>query len=71
LQKVRHEVFHAFYNCSFTESADLSPLQVEECLAEMFANFGTEMIELSNKLFNKFNKEGRVEIKPKREEKPA
>ncbi len=56
IRTVMHEVFHAYFNSSLTETAELSSIQTEECLAEMFANFGTEMVEVSNKIFKKFSK---------------
>ena len=54
---VRHEMLHIFFYASLTETADIDNLAVEECIAEMFAHFGPEMILLSNKVYKTLNKE--------------
>lgn len=56
MELVKHEIFHAYFYTSLTETALLEPLQVEECAAELFAYFGAEMIKTSDHVFKKFNR---------------
>lgn len=56
LLTVRHELGHAYFNSSLTETAELTPIQTEECMVEIWANFGERILQDSIKVFNVLNK---------------
>lgn len=51
LDCVIHELVHAYYDESVMSSATLTGDQVEECLADLFAFHGADMLKLSRKVF--------------------
>ena len=53
LHLVTHELCHAYHFASFVETAELTPIQVEECMCEMFAAFGPELLKNANTIYNK------------------
>lgn len=55
LRIVRHELLHAYINTSFTDTAIVSPIQVEENAAEIFGHFGPEMLKNADLIFKKLN----------------
>jgi len=48
---VLHEMWHIFFGYTFTRTANLTPDQMEEVAAEMFAERSSRIIALSNELF--------------------
>lgn len=55
IQNVRHEILHCYFFATLSETADLSPLQVEEILAETFGHFGPEMIKMADLIYKKLS----------------
>ena len=51
LINIRHELWHIFFESTHTESAGLSPEQVEETSASMFASKVEVMVYLSNQIY--------------------
>jgi len=54
---VRHEVWHAYNNQLFINSAELSIDQYEEVCADLFGEMGPEMLDLSSTLYRIARKE--------------
>jgi hypothetical protein len=51
LADVRHELYHVFFGYTFTRSATLSPGQMEEVAAELFAERGERISQLAVEIF--------------------
>ena len=51
LTDVKHELFHVFFGYTFTRTAGLTPDQMEEVAAELFAERSDRIIALSTELF--------------------
>jgi hypothetical protein len=52
LSTVRHEIWHLFYGYTFTNTADLDSLQMEEVTAELFAYQGKKIDKLADEIYN-------------------
>ena len=57
LATVIHECVHAYYSDLCVGSADLTSDQIEEVFAEMFSQYGDEIIKQSRKLLKALKKE--------------
>jgi hypothetical protein len=55
IENVRHEVAHMYMYCSLSETAELTPLQVEEIMAETFGYFGPEMLKVADLIYKKLS----------------
>ena len=59
---VLHEVFHAYSSYLHLDSAqEIVPYQVEEIMAELFSNYGVQMIKLATDVIFALGKRLRVE----------
>ena len=56
LSTVRHEVFHLFFGYTFTASANLDNVQVEEVTAELFAYQGKKIDKLADEIYTELRK---------------
>lgn len=53
---VRHEIWHLFYSYTFTNTADLNSLQMEEVTAELFSYQGKKIDKLSEEVYSELVK---------------
>jgi len=51
LATVVHELTHCYYDSLCVSSAELTPHQIEEVFAEMFAIHGEKMLKLAKKIY--------------------
>jgi hypothetical protein len=56
LSTVRHEIWHMFYSYTFTNTADLDSLQMEEVTAELFAYQGKKIDKLADEIYTELRK---------------
>lgn len=48
---IRHELFHAYYAETSTNSASLTGEQTEEVAAELIAKYGEELVNKANEIY--------------------
>lgn len=51
IEKVRHELWHLYFNYCFVETANLEMAQVEEVTCELFAYRGPTIIQRADEMF--------------------
>jgi len=60
LETIQHEVFHCFVRSCYTQAmSDLTVYDLEEVACEMFANFGVNMLVISQEIEQLINNTGR------------
>lgn len=56
LTTVRHEMFHLFFSYTFTNTAQLDNIQMEEIAAELFTYQGKKIDKLSEEVYSELVK---------------
>lgn len=56
IETIRHELFHAYFDSTYTSSASLNADQTEETAAELMGQYCRELADKSDEVFNHFVK---------------